>query len=75
MDVHDMRLERARHHIAAAETRVMRQSALVAVLAQQGCDTEDAQKTLLVFQDALDAMRHHLAVETRYAHADDELRA
>jgi hypothetical protein len=68
MNVFDLRLERARHYVAEAETRVMHQMALVAALAQQEhADRELAQKTLTVFEDTLGAMRHHLAVEIEHA--------
>ena len=68
MDVYDTPVARARSHVADAETRVMRQTALVAELAQRGRDTADAQRLLDTFANSLEAMREHLAVEERYRH-------
>jgi hypothetical protein len=51
--------------VAEAETRVMRQAALVAELTRQGRHTGQAETMLALFTDALDAMRQHLRVEER----------
>jgi hypothetical protein len=65
MDSHHLQLEMARRHVADAEKRVMRQTALVAELTRQGRDTGQAETMLVLFSDTLDAMRQHLAVEER----------
>ncbi|NML16969.1 hypothetical protein [Azohydromonas caseinilytica] len=58
-------LEMARRHVAEAEGVLTRQRALLTALAGLGRDTEAAYKTLAVFEEVLNAMRQHLAVEER----------
>lgn len=58
-------LQLAKEHIAYAEAEVRRQVTRITRLHAVGADTADAEKLLSTFQRTLDAMRHHLDVESR----------
>ena len=67
MDAHETLLELAQRHVSEGEARVAHQAALVAKLAQQGCDTAQAESLLATMKDTLRLMHEHLAIEQEQA--------
>ncbi len=68
-EVYEELVESARRHVVEAEARVRRQKSLVTALAHRGHDTAQAEKLLATLENALDAMREHVAAETQHLQA------
>lgn len=69
MDSNETALKLARRQVAECETRLARQRSIVADLAQQGCDTAQAEALLDTIMEKLHFMREQLANEQAHVYA------